>query len=388
MTQAGMANTVEGVRAPLTRADLLGWLREEDPQRLEVLWAEADRVRRVHVGDEVHLRGLVEFGNVCRRDCLYCGIRHARPLPRYHMSDSEILACAGRAAELGFGTIVLQSGEECWSGPSGQERLAGFCRLLRRIKADYGLALTLSIGEHDDEVYVRLRDAGADRYLLRFETTDPELYARIHPPVRGQTRDRFAVLQRLRELGYEIGSGMMVGIPGQSYETLANDLLRLVELDIDMVGVGPFVPDPETPLGRHPERFALPEGEQVRADETMTYKALALTRILRPDGNHPSTTALATVDRARGREGGLQRGANVLMPNITPARYRAAYAIYPNKSCLSTDDDAVLRSLCDALHAIGRRPGRGRGDSPNVRARRSQHGTGAPQPEPQQQESR
>lgn len=365
-------STTSNDTALLTRDELLVWLHEDDPQKLETLWSWADDVRRSCVGDQVHLRGLIEFGNVCRRECLYCGIRKSRSLPRYRMLDAEILACAERAAELGFGTVVLQSGEDAQRmDPDAADGLSGFATLIRTIKERLGLAVTLSIGEHTDEVYRTLREAGADRFLLRFETSDPVLYHKIHPPIQGETRDRFAVLRALRELGYEVGSGVMVGIPGQSREILADDLLRFVELGLDMVGVGPFVPSPATPLGKHPEHFALPAGEQVPADETMAYKVLALTRLLRPYGNHPSTTALATVDRANGRRSGLQRGANVVMPNITPARYRAAYEIYPAKACLSTDDEAVLRGLHEQIRALGREPGFGRGDSKSILARRS-----------------
>jgi biotin synthase len=244
-------STTSNDTALLTRDELLVWLHEDDPQKLETLWSWADDVRRSCVGDQVHLRGLIEFGNVCRRECLYCGIRKSRSLPRYRMPDAEILACAERAAELGFGTVVLQSGEDAERmDPDAADGLPAFAALIRTIKERLGLAVTLSIGEHTDEVYRTLREAGADRFLLRFETSDPELYHKIHPPIPGETRDRFAVLRALRELGYEVGSGVMVGIPGQSREILADDLLRFRRARPRHGRSRAVCPEPGTPLGK------------------------------------------------------------------------------------------------------------------------------------------
>jgi len=233
--------------------------------------------------------------------------------------------------------------------------------IIRRIKADTPLAVTLSLGERPIEDLKAWREAGADRYLLRFETSDRVLYRTIHPDARGQVSDRFSILAQLRRLGYEIGSGVMVGIPGQCYESLAQDIHTFRALDLDMIGVGPYIGHPETPLGRGDWSRPRVDGEQVPNTELMTYKVLALTRMVCPEANIPSTTALATLNRAEGRELGLARGANVVMPNITPLRYRRLYEIYPAKACIDETSPANHTGMAAWLEAIGRKPGRGRG---------------------------
>ncbi len=335
-------------------SDLIAWLREDDPARLEALWAEADSVRREAVGDAVHLRGLVELSNVCVRRCAYCGIRvDNRSVERYRMTDDEVLDCAARAVALGYGTLVLQAGED--PGLT-RDRIAD---LVRRIKAATPLAVTLSLGERTDDELAAWREAGADRYLLRFETSDEALYERIHPSLPGRKSDRMAILRRLRALGYEVGSGVMVGIPGQTWATLANDLLAFRDLDLDMIGIGPFLPHPATPLGQAPEPAA-PDA-QVPSDEITVLKCVALTRLLCPQANIPSTTALATINKASGREHGLTRGANVVMPNLTPPRYRVLYEIYPDKACVNETAEQCALCLEGRIRAVGRTVGRGQG---------------------------
>ncbi len=345
---------------PMNRRDIIQWLREEDPSRLETLWAEADRVRRAHVGDAVHLRGLIELSNHCVRRCAYCGLFAGNAaLPRYRMSEREILDCARQAVEFGYGTVVLQSGQDPGVTAEWMERV------IRRIKDETPLAVTLSLGERRDDEFARWRRAGADRYLLRFETSDPALYARIHPSLPGERSDRLARLRRLRDLGYEIGGGVMVGLPGQTYDILARDIETFHALDLDMIGVGPYLPHPATSLAaEHRRRAGAPN--QTPNTELMTYKVVALARLVCPDANIPSTTALATVNLEQGRELGLQRGANVVMPNLTPERYRALYEIYPNKACVN--DAAAQCRVCLArrVRSIGRAIGVGRGDSPRL----------------------
>jgi biotin synthase len=236
------------------------------------------------------------------------------------------------------------------------------------------------------------REAGADRYLLRFETSNRTLYDRIHPPRPGMPSDRIALLKSLRALGYEIGSGVMIGIPGQTYEDLARDIETFASLDLDMIGVGPYLPHPDTPLGSTvgissplgsavvnvsaPLGLAaagaaaqlLPTAageDQVPNGELMTYKVVALARLACPRANIPATTALATLNAASGRELGLTRGANVVMPNLTPPKYRALYEIYPNKACVSETADACNSCLQSRIESLRRRIGNGRGDSPN-----------------------
>ena len=344
----------------MNHTELTTWLRETDPDRLESLWRSADEVRRRHVGDEVHLRGLVEFSNQCIRMCAYCGLRAAnRKIVRYCMSADEILACADAAVRFGYGTVVLQSGED--PAVSGE----WVADVVRQIKHRTPLAVTLSLGEREPYELGAWRDAGADRYLLRFETSNPQLYARIHPARPETTSDRRALLRQLRRIGYEIGSGVMIGIPGQTYDDLARDILLFAELDLDMVGVGPFLPHPQTPLAEPARHARRPADDQVPNDELTTYKVIALTRLVCPRANIPSTTALATLNRASGREMGLQRGANIIMPNLTPVEYRAMYEIYPAKACISETADACRACLELRIHELGRKIGSGRGDAPN-----------------------
>jgi biotin synthase len=334
-----------------------GWLKEEGEERLGALWAAADATRRNAVGEAVHLRGLVEISNHCVRRCAYCGINvEHEDLLRYRMGEEEVMDCARQAVTLGYGTLVMQAGEDYGLT---REFIAS---LVRRIKSETPLAVTLSLGERPEQDLIAWREAGADRYLLRFETSDPELYERIHPSLPGRTSDRFAQLRRLREMGYEIGSGVMVGIPGQSYGSLAQDILRFAELDLDMIGVGPFIPHPDTPLGGvDPPATVLSPTEQVPATEAMTYKVVALSRLVCPHANIPSTTALATLNRARGRELGLSRGANVVMPNLTPVRYRALYEIYPAKACIGETAAECGACLTRRIEALGRDIGKGPG---------------------------
>jgi biotin synthase len=362
------------MNAVLDKNEILNWLREEDTARLEELWRRADEVRHRHVGDAVHLRGLVEISNHCVRQCAYCGLRAGhKPLRRYRMTADEIFAAALDAVKFGYGTVVLQAGEDY---AITADWMAG---VIRRIKSETSLAVTLSLGERTDEELFVWRRAGANRYLLRFETSNRALFDAIHPPLGNRPCDRIAILRRLRELGYETGSGVMVGIPGQTCESVADDILLFGRLDLDMIGIGPFIPHPATPLGggairgsgasrtrplkgRAPQPDPKPsQSAQAPNTELMVYKAVALTRLIRPDANIPATTALATVNKRNGRELGLQRGANVFMPNLTPPKYRRLYEIYPAKACLTGSGDACNACLSARLLGIGRHAGHGPG---------------------------
>jgi len=344
----------------MERTEILTWLITTDPRALAGLFARADLVRRANVGQAVHLRGLVELSNHCRRQCVYCGLRAGNgALDRYRLTQDQVLSCAETAARLGYGTVVLQSGED----PALDAKWVS--DVVRRIKQDLPMAVTLSLGERLPAELALWREAGADRYLLRFETSNPHLYRRIHPPGRGQIHSRVELLRILRSLEYEVGSGVMIGIPGQSWLDLANDLELMRELDLDMIGVGPFLPHPRTPMGRHSGSWLLPADFQVPGDELTTLKTIALARLICPRANIPSTTALATLNPQSGRERGLQSGANVIMPNVTPVEYRKAYEIYPNKACIAVAAQGCEHCLRARIAAIGRTVGRGRGDSPN-----------------------
>jgi biotin synthase len=341
---------------PLTHRDIQGWLRETDPVRLEELWRCANATRREQVGDAVYLRGLIEISNFCSRQCTYCGLRAGNAqLARYRMLPEEILEAARQAVKFGYGTVVLQGGEDYGITTTGM------ADIVRQIKAETPLAVTLSLGERPERDLVAWREAGADRYLLRFETSDRELFDEIHPPLGNRKCDRVAILRRLQSLGYETGSGIMVGIPGQTYASVADDIALFRDLNLDMIGIGPFIPHPNTPLGIGFKTFPTPAREQVPNNELMVYKAVALTRLVRPDANIPATTALATINKTNGRELGLQRGANVFMPNLTPLKYRRLYEIYPAKACITETDVKCNGCLSARIRAIGRHIGQGQG---------------------------
>ncbi len=349
-----------------TRDEILSWLLETDEGRLAELWEAADATRKRFVGDAVHLRGLIEVSNFCVRECAYCGIAACAPkVERYRLSKDEILDCATRAREFGFGTVVLQAGED--PGITGP----WMAEVIREIKTRTGLAITLSLGEREDEELRAWREAGADRYLLRFETTDPDLYGHIHPNLPGTVSDRFQQLMRMREIGFEIGTGVMVGIPGQTWETLADDVWAFRDYDMDMIGIGPYLVSPGTPLGGAlgDELRAKAGNRQTPNDPDTTLKVLALTRLVCPETNIPSTTALATLDPTAGRANGLARGANVVMPNLTPAQYRVLYQIYPGKAGLHETADITRAKIEAQIQALGRTIGHGPGTSPRITQR-------------------
>lgn len=343
----------------MNRQEIISWFKQTEPTELEKLWNLADNVRKENVGQAVHLRGLVEFSNICGRKCLYCGINSANTkLQRYQMSKDEILESAQTARKLGYGTVVLQSGENV--------KISVFflAAVIKEIKQVTGLAVTLSVGQWDREVYQLWKQAGADRFLLRFETSDDKLYRRLHPDSKNGVAERFEALQLLKELGYEVGSGVMIGLPGQSYESLADDLLKFKELKLDMIGTGPYIRHQDTQLGKNIEKFLLDDENQTPATEEMTYKVIALTRLLCPQANIPATTALATLNPKQGREQGLCCGANIVMPNVTPTKYRQMYEIYPAKACIAESAETCNACMIKRIESIGRYVGSGRGDSP------------------------
>lgn len=316
----------------LTEAELIELLT--DSQANDLLFAAADRVRKQFVGDEVHLRALIEFSNICRNNCLYCGLQaQNRALKRYRLNSDEILALAQKAADYGYKTVVLQGGED------PHFTAAIWAPIIAQIKT-LGLAVTLSLGEWSTDDYRVLKQAGADRYLLRIETTDKALYEKYNPGMSFENRLR--CLYDLKELGYEVGTGILVGLPGQTVQSLARDILFFKELQADMIGLGPFIPNPDTPLKNAPA-----------PQLTAALKVMALTRLLLPDINIPATTAMETV-QPDGRLRALQSGANVVMPNVTEGEARLNYALYPGKACAGEDPSRCRGCLTAKLHLIGR----------------------------------
>jgi len=303
----------------------------------------ADRVRKKYVGDNIHLRGLIEFSNICKNNCCYCGIRRDNhKVYRYRLTEAQIIDLAKKAKDLGLNTVVLQSGEDLWFDT---QRM---CCLLNEIKK-LDLAITLSIGEKSFEEYKAYREAGADRYLLRIETTDKDLYHKLDPGMSWDNRKR--CLDNLRELGYEVGSGIMVGLPQQSLESIADDILFFKQMDFDMLGIGPFIPHPDTPL----------KNEQGKAFD-LSLKVMAIARLLLPDINIPATTAMEVL-HPRGRIIALQSGANVLMPNVTSETDARNYTLYPGKEETIAKEGHIFTSLSEQFERIGRKIGGGYGSS-------------------------
>ena len=301
----------------------------------EELFKTADNVRRQYVGDAIHLRALIEFSNICKNNCCYCGLRRDnKNIERYRIDIETIFELAKHASlNMGLKTIVLQSGEDMYFN---QEKM---CEVIRKIKT-LDVALTLSIGEKTAEEYKAYKQAGADRFLLRIETTDQDLYHRLDPGMNWQKRKQ--CLLDLGAAGLEIGSGVMVGLPGQTIESLADDILFFKEINADMIGIGPFIPHPDTPLGNE-------KGGQL----DLSLKVMALTRIMLPDINIPATTAMETL-APNGQVRALQSGANVIMPNVTLTQYRKHYELYPGKSNTNYTPDKSLQVLRDKISSIGR----------------------------------
>lgn len=331
----------------LTKEEFIGLMQAADDAEVrERLRTEAVRLRKKYYGDKVFTRGLIEFTNYCKNDCYYCGIRRGnRNAQRYRLTKEEILECCREGYGLGFRTFVLQGGEDPYYT---DERMT---EMIRSIKEEYpDCALTLSIGEKPYESYRKFREAGADRYLLRHETADEAHYGMLHPEsMRLETRKK--CLYDLKSLGYQVGAGFMVGSPGQTPETLAEDMLFLKELQPHMVGIGPFLPHHET-------KFA----EEKAGSVDQTLFLLSVIRILLPKVLLPATTALGTAD-PRGREKGMEAGANVVMPNLSPVSHRKQYELYDNKIC--TGDEAAECRMCLSrrMQSVGYRLVEERGDA-------------------------
>ena len=319
-----------------TRENIMSLLESKGEDET-LLFRKASEIKEKYIGNKVWFRGLIEFSNVCGKDCLYCGIRKGnKNLTRYNLSDDEILTAAKFAFDNKYGSIALQSGEI--ENSSFSKRVE---KLLNKIKELSGgeLGITLSVGEQKPEVYKRWFDAGAHRYLLRVESTSRELYRQIHPVDKMHDFDRrLECLKSLQDIGYQTGTGVMIGLPFQTINDLASDLLFMSEFNIDMCGMGPYIEHADTPLVRH-------RGELLPLKERfdLTLKMIAVIRIIMKDINIVAATALQAID-PMGREKAVKTGANILMPNITPGKYRDSYKLYDNKPC--TDDSAEDCQSC------------------------------------------
>ncbi|SHG83571.1 biotin synthase [Thermosyntropha lipolytica DSM 11003] len=303
---------------------ILDFLKSDKSEDMDYLFTEAFSIRQKTIGNRVYLRGLIEFSNFCTLDCLYCGVRRSNhKVMRYKLSREEIISLALLAYEQGFQSLALQSGEI--RSDTHIDWLADLVYEIKKMTSqgqNPGLGITLSVGELDYYQYKKLYDAGAHRYLLRIETSNPRLFARIHPPGQSFEKRREA-LYALKEIGYQVGTGVMIGLPYQTYEDLLSDLEFFIKMDIDMLGMGPYIPHPDTPLFK--------EIEHIKIDPyTSSLKMISLARILMPDINIVASTALQTI-HPEGLKNGLKAGANIVMPVLTPEENRLHYTLYAGK---------------------------------------------------------
>lgn len=317
----------------------------------EILRKKAQKASLGVFENKVFIRGLIEFSSICKNDCLYCGLRRSNQnAVRYRLTKQQIMDCCKTGYALGFRTFVLQGGEDSYFTDEIMTDI------VRTIKAEYpDCAVTLSLGERGYDSFKRLFDAGADRYLLRHETADAEHYAKLHPSDMS-FQNRRQSLFWLKEIGYQTGAGFMVGSPGQTYETLAEDLMFIKELNPEMCGIGPFIPH---------------KGTEYRSCKSgsleLTLTLLSIIRLLKPDILLPATTALGTID-GKGREMGILYGANVVMPNLSPTEHRADYSLYDNKICTGDEAAECIKCLSNRMKSIGYRIVTDRGDyRPNER---------------------
>jgi biotin synthase len=325
------------------KQEIIDMLSVRGEEELNALFARAYEVKKKYVGTTVYFRGLIEISNICSKNCYYCGIRSENPnFPRYSISMDEALQEAKWAFDQRYGSLVIQAGERIdtqWTD--------FIAELVRKIKemSSGKLGITLSLGEQTEETYQKWFDAGAHRYLLRVETTNRELYKKLHPADH-RFEDRLLSLERLRKVGYQTGTGVMVGLPGQSIEDIADDILFFYDQDVDMLGMGPYIPHQDTPLNHLVEAFDPTEAF------TLGLKLIAACRIALKDVNIAASTALQAL-HPQGRERGLLAGANVLMPNITDTKYREGYQLYEGKPGINENAAQVVQELQRSIESIG-----------------------------------
>lgn len=328
MTENILKKAVE--KHALTQGEILALLRLKNPAPL---FKAADRARAKYKGPDVHLRGLIEFSNICARNCRYCGIRRDnKKVKRYCMDADTVIKTAAAAKAQGFKTVVLQSGE--YNQP--EEEILQIIKGVKKL----GLIMTLSLGEKSRTQYAAYKKAGADRYLLRVETTDAKLYKKLHPGMSLAARKR--CLRDIKALGFEVGTGILTGLPGQTLESIAKDILFIKRLPADMVGLGPFIPAPGTPLARA-------KGGSLE----LSLKVIAIIRLLLPHANIPATTAMEALQK-NGRNAALQAGANVIMPNVTEEKSKKDYNLYPGKPSLKIPSGTAFLSAKKQLAKIKR----------------------------------
>ncbi|MDF7800773.1 [FeFe] hydrogenase H-cluster radical SAM maturase HydE [Pontiellaceae bacterium B1224] len=347
----------------LSIEEIVELLSITDADELNALYDTAYFIKESYVGKVAYFRGLIECSNLCIKDCYYCGIRRSnKNVERFQMDEEEIFKEALWAYEAEYGSCVIQSGER-----QDEAYISMIERVVKRIsEATKGeLGITLSLGEQTEEVYKRWRDAGAHRYLLRIETTNPKLFAKIHPEDHSM-EVRKECLAALRRTGYQVGTGVMMGLPGQTMEDLAKDILFLKDIDIDMVGMGPYIPHSDTPMGLEVPAYT---DKQKKQALTLGLKMIAVTRIVLRDINIAAATALQALEYT-GREQGLKCGANVIMPNLTVTELRPKYQLYNDKPCIDENSAMCRGCLSGRIKGIGEEVGfNERGDSQHYQNR-------------------
>ncbi|MDR0368948.1 MAG: [FeFe] hydrogenase H-cluster radical SAM maturase HydE [Bacteroidales bacterium] len=344
-----------------SKEDIVLLLRSQGIEK-EALFEKAAETKRKYVGNKVYFRGLIEYSNHCVKNCYYCGLRKDnKNLTRYTLTEEEVLAAAAFAEREKYASLVLQSGE--MSSPKFTEQIT---HLLHEILKTSNLGITLSLGEQSEETLLAWKNAGARRYLIRIETSNPELYAKIHPQDRlHDYKKRVEMLSLLRKLNYQTGTGVMIGLPFQTVEDLADDLLFFQRKDVDMVGMGPYLEHADTPLYQYRDTLLL-QDERFE----LTLKMIAVLRIMMKDINIVSTTAMQAIDKL-GREKALTVGANIIMPNLTPQQYRENYMIYANKPCIHEDAEKCKHCLEARIRYAGDTIGYGEyGDSKHFFSKR------------------
>lgn len=332
------------MKASYNTEDIQRLLASSDELEIAHLFAYAKKVKNEIVGNKVYLRGLIELSNQCSKDCYYCGIRCGNAsVQRYQISEKEVVDLAIKAHETGIGSLVLQAGER-----SDKEYVVFVEHLLQKImqSTNAELGITLSLGEQEKDTYKRWKEAGAKRYLLRIETSNEELYKKLHPENHSYTQ-RLKGLEILKKLNYQVGTGVMIGLPFQTIADLADDILFFKNFDVDMIGMGPYIPHEDTPLYQYSKE--IPTGEERLL---LSLKMVALTRIILQNVNIAATTAMQTLD-PQGREQAIQVGANVIMPNLTPAKYRENYFLYQGKPKVADDFNLSIKTLEQSLAKIG-----------------------------------
>ena len=330
----------------LSPVEMQALLEISDPAELQDLYDCAYRVKTKNVGKVAYFRGIIECSNICMKDCYYCGIRKSNTnVERFQMDEDEIVREAIWAFENEYGSAVIQSGER-----QDAAYIDMIERVLKRVKKQTGgkLGITLSLGEQTEETYRRWREAGAHRYLLRIETTSPKLYGQLHPEDH-KLEARKHCLALLKKTGWQVGTGVMMGLPGQTSEDLVNDILFMKEIDIDMIGMGPYIPHRDTPMGAAIPAYT---DEQKKEALTLGLKMIAVTRIVLKDINIAAATALQALEYT-GREMGLKCGANVIMPNVTETEFRPNYALYDNKPCTDENSSMCRGCLTRRIDGIG-----------------------------------